>query len=175
MPNHQALYDAARSFCEAVRDPTPSPDAKTSAILSHFAPDCLALEHGHTTLARFLGREYRGHAGVRAYFDTLADLLSCTDMHFPEYTVDVDHRRVWVLGSALFTWNKPSTPGALGNAWRETLVYRLEFDEVCRLTRYEVWADTGAAHLASKGQLPPENLHPSAMQGGRSASGKARS
>jgi len=165
MPDHQALYDAAKSFCDTVKDPTLKGDTKTEALLSHFAPDCLALEHGHTTLARFLGKEYRGPQGVKAYFDTLAGLLSYTDMHFPEYTVDVDHRRVWVLGSAMFTWNKTIQPVTLGNAWRETLVYRLEFDDQCKIKRYEVWADTGAAHLASRGQLPPENLTSSSSNG----------
>ena len=48
---------------------------------------------------------------------------------------------------------KPSSFEAVGNvmveAYKETFVYRLRFNELCQISAYEVWADSGAAYKAS--------------------------
>lgn len=40
-----------------------------------------------------------------------------------------------------------------GNEWNERFAYMLDFDDEGKVTDYQVWADSGAAYLASKGQL----------------------
>lgn len=69
-------------------------------------------------------------------------------MHFTEYVVDDAARKVVVRGKARFTWR------ATGQGWEEEFVYVLGFDaEEDRVERYEIWADTAAALLASRGEL----------------------
>ena len=68
-------------------------------------------------------------------------------MHFSEYIVDVEERRVAVKGKAEFTWISTN------QKWNETFAYALDFDEKNKVTRYQVWADSGAAYLARIGEL----------------------
>ncbi|KAI1761016.1 hypothetical protein GGR53DRAFT_507069 [Hypoxylon sp. FL1150] len=138
------LLAAATAFCEAFAQKK-SPDE----IMSHFStsPDILAYEHGLKELAPFLGREFRGRDGVREYFQTISSCLSYDNMQFADYVVDAAENRVAVRGTARFTWTSS------GEGWDEVFAYALRFDEERKVTRYEVWADSGAAYLASKGQL----------------------
>ncbi|KAI1144368.1 hypothetical protein F5Y05DRAFT_407764 [Hypoxylon sp. FL0543] len=138
------LLEAATAFCEAFAQKKP-PDE----ILHHFSPsDAIrAHEHGLPELAPFLGREFRGRAGVREYFQTVAACLSYEDMRFADYVVDAAENRVAVRGTARFT------AAATGESWDEVFAYALTFDDDRKVVSYEVWADTGAAYLASKGQL----------------------
>ncbi|KAI1427036.1 transcription elongation factor S-II [Xylaria sp. FL1777] len=55
--------------------------------------------------------------------------------------------KVVVRGMARFTWTET------GHSWDETFVYVLRFDARAKLTRYEIWADSGAAYLARRGEL----------------------
>jgi len=48
-----------------------------------------------------------------------------------------------VRGRARFTWK------STGKAWDEIFVYRIQLDEEGKVLVYEVWADSGAAYLAS--------------------------
>lgn len=134
--------------------------------------EILAYEHGLPQLAPFLGRPFRGREGVLRYFRTLAECLSYEGMRFPAaasaaaacddkgesegidngdkgWIVDTAARKVSVKGQARFTWT------ATGESWDEVFAYVLTFDdgEVPKVKRYEVWADTGAAWLASRGEL----------------------
>ena len=59
-------------------------------------------------------------------------------------------RKVSAKGKARFKWVEGA--GA-GNWWDETFAYVLDFDEEGKVTDYQVWSDSGAAYLASKGQL----------------------
>jgi hypothetical protein len=61
--------------------------------------------------------------------------------------VDIEERKVAVKGEAEFKWI------ATENKWDETFVYVLDFDEEDKVKRYQVWADSGAAYLARKGEL----------------------
>ncbi|KAI2626562.1 hypothetical protein GGR54DRAFT_476577 [Hypoxylon sp. NC1633] len=146
MPHHKRadLLEAATAFCNSFASQAP-PDT----ILAHFSssPDTLAIEHGQRALAPFLGREYRGLQGVRAYLETVASCLTYADMRFSDYIVDAAADRVAVRGAATFTWT------ATGESWDEVFAYALTFDEQRKLLRYEVWADSGAAYLASQGRL----------------------
>jgi hypothetical protein len=107
----------------------------------------LCLEHGLSRLAPFLGNAFRGSVGVKEYFGIIANLLSYEKMQFSDYIVDGDERVVSVRGQARFTWK------STGNSWDEVFIYRLQLDAEGKIKVYEVWADSGAAYLASKGEL----------------------
>lgn len=146
MPHHKraTLLSAAESFCNAFASQKPLDD-----ILAHFSTthDIMAHEHGLQQLAPFLGRQYTGHQGVKEYFETLASYLSYEHMKFSTYVVDAAENRVSVRGEATFTWTRT------GQSWDEIFTYVLALDEDGKVVKYEVWADSGAAYLASKGQL----------------------
>ncbi|KAI8960299.1 hypothetical protein F5Y11DRAFT_349661 [Daldinia sp. FL1419] len=146
MPHHKRadLLNAATTFCESFAQKK-SPDE----ILSHFSSsaDILAYEHGLRGLAPFLGREFRGRDGVQEYFNTISSCLSYEDMRFADYIVDAAENRVAARGTAKFTWT------ATGESWDEVFAYALKFDDQHKVVSYEVWADSGAAYLASKGRL----------------------
>ncbi|KAI0883531.1 uncharacterized protein GGS22DRAFT_167263 [Annulohypoxylon maeteangense] len=146
MPHHKRaqLLEAATAFCTSFAEKKPLDE-----ILDHFSasPDILAYEHRLSQLAPFLGREFRGRAGVQMYFEKVSSCLDYEDMRFADYVVDAMESRVAVRGTARFTWV------ATGESWDEVFAYALVFDEGCRVLRYEIWADSGAAYLASQGRL----------------------
>jgi len=139
------LLDAATSFCQAFATQAP-PD---KILLNHFSgtESISVLEHGLPQLAPFLGREFTGADGVRKYFALIAGCLAYRDMRFSNYVVDPVTNKVSVRGQARFTWT------ATGQGWDEVFTYVLAFDHDFKVTSYEIWADSGAAYLASKGQL----------------------
>jgi len=111
-------------------------------------------EHGLPQLAPFLGRDFRGLEGANEYFGLLGKYLSYEDMRFVEFVADAGEEsrergggKVAVRGKAKFTWTETK------QSWDETFVYVLRFDDACKLTRYEIWADSGAAYLARRGEL----------------------
>jgi len=138
------LLSAAQSFCAAFADQKPPKE-----IFSHFSAsdDVLALEHGLPQLAPFLGREFRGHAGLQEYFRILSAALSYDHMRFRDFVVDPEASKVSCRGEATFTWT------STGQSWDEVFTYVLEFDDDNKVKVYEIWADSGAAYLASKGLL----------------------
>ena len=140
----QRLSDAARRFCDDF-----ARGASIDTILTHFsnARPCEVLEHGLSRFAPFLGSPFRGRDGVRHYFYTVAALIAYDNMRFSEYIVDAEVRKVSVKGTAVFTWI------ATGNSWDETFAYVLDFDDQDKITRYQIWGDTGALYLASQGHL----------------------
>ncbi|KAI1413027.1 hypothetical protein F5Y13DRAFT_162329 [Hypoxylon sp. FL1857] len=146
MPHHKRaeLLEAATAFCDSFAQKNPPEE-----ILSHFSSsnDILAYEHGLKALAPFLGREFRGREGVQEYFEIISSRLNYEDMRFADYIVDAAENRVAVRGTAKFT----ST--ATGESWDEVFAYALKFDDERKVVGYEVWADSGAAYLASKGLL----------------------
>jgi hypothetical protein len=173
MPNltRADLLEAAKAFCDAF-----AKKKSVDEILSHFAfpsttsatgdgsnnknddergsdseNEILVHEHGLPELAPFLGRDFRGSKGAREYFEAMGSCLSYEDMQFVEFVVDSGEEggrgKVAVRGQARFTWTET------GQSWDETFVYILCFDSRAKLTWYEVWADSGAAYLARKGEL----------------------
>lgn len=98
-------------------------------------------------MAQFLGRSFDGLDGVRSYLETITTLLSYENMEFSEFIVDAEARKVVCKGKAKFTWIETR------ESWQETFVYMLDFDDEGKITDYQVWADSGAAYLASKGKL----------------------
>jgi hypothetical protein len=140
----QHLLLAAQAFCDAFAEQKPSEE-----ILSHFSNsnDALALEHGLQLLAPFLGREFHGQDGLKQYFELLSSNLSYENMTFSNFVVDPETSKVSVRGEARFTWT------STGQAWDEVFTYVLEFDDHNKVKVYEIWADSGAAYLASKGLL----------------------
>ncbi|KAI0907952.1 transcription elongation factor S-II [Ustulina deusta] len=167
----EELLAAATAFCESFARKKPLEE-----ILSHFSPDEMVVvhEHGLPRLAPFLGRDFRGLEGARRYFETVRGCLSYEDMRFVEFVADTftplgsdggdpgdgggvgvggaggeggGGGKVAVRGRARFTWTET------GLSWDETFAYLLRFDARAKLARYEVWADSGAAYLARRGEL----------------------
>lgn len=138
------LLSAAQQFCE---DFSNKKDITT--LISHFSAthQVTAIEHGEPVLAPFLGRPFVGLAGVQKYFETVASLLSYENMRFSDFVVDPEAHKVAMKGRARFTWMSTK------ESWDETFSYILDFDEEHKVVVYQVWADSGAAYLASKGKL----------------------
>ncbi|KAK4650432.1 hypothetical protein QC762_707350 [Podospora pseudocomata] len=143
-PSKASLLSATTSFCHSLSAQSPP-----STILSHFSssPDTLIYEHGLPQLAPFLGREFKGPSGLKEYFHLLSKHLAYKDMHFSNYFADPEALKVSVRGEATFTWLSTN------QSWDEVFTYVLEFDNDNKLTKYEIWADSGAAYLASQGLL----------------------
>lgn len=149
-PTRAQLLQAAQALCSAF-----AAKADVGTLLAHFSSthQISALEHGLPVLAPFLGRPFAGRAGpssVPAYFELLQQHLTYEDMSFGPYVVDAEASRVSVKGSAKFTWAEGE---GKGQAWDETFVYILDFDQDAKVTDYQVWADSGAAYLARKAEL----------------------
>ncbi|KAF9223992.1 transcription elongation factor S-II [Gyrodon lividus] len=142
--SRQLLLDAAKCLCDDFAQ-----KKIPEILLSHFSEThpCTAVEHGLPAFAPFLNRSFNGRGGVLEYFSTIASLLTHKNMRFSEYFVDTEARKVSVMGMATFTWISTE------ESWDETFTYVLDFDDENKVTGYQVWADTGAAYLASKGQL----------------------
>ncbi|KAJ2920594.1 hypothetical protein H1R20_g16500, partial [Candolleomyces eurysporus] len=136
------LLKAAVTFCTSFSQ---GKDVESILALFSTTHPVAAVEHGDPSLAPFLGRTFEGKEGVKRYFEVIGSLLSYKNISFGEYAVDVEERKVAVKGKGTFTWIET------GKAWDETFAYVLDFDEDAKLTRYQIWSDTGSAYLASKG------------------------
>jgi hypothetical protein len=140
----QQLLEAAQTFCTSFASQKPPEE-----IFGLFStsPDVTAYEHGLPQLAPFLGREYKGQDGIKKYFSVISSHLSYENMRFSNYIVDELEGKVSVRGEAKFTWTSS------GQSWDEVFSYQLAFDENCKVLKYEIWADSGAAYLAGRGEL----------------------
>jgi hypothetical protein len=143
-PSREKLGQSAHSFCDAFAE-----KKKLDAILSLFSTthEVSVIEHGLSILAPFLGRPFIGISGVRQYFELIGSLLSYKDISFSQYVVDPESMKVSVKGKGTFTWLSTK------QSWDETFTYTLDFDEELKVTQYQIWADSGAAYLASNGKL----------------------
>ncbi|KAL1859198.1 hypothetical protein Plec18167_007868 [Paecilomyces lecythidis] len=163
------LIEPARTLCNAFASASP-----VSELVRCFTSDPMPIahEHGHSSLAPFLGRTFTGQEGITKYFDLLTQYLSFENMRFDpedEWVVDPETLTVCLRGRARFIWK------ATGEGWYETFCYRLGLAEDIsqdgkggyKVQEYRVWADTGAAYLASKNQLK-------ALEGQKEATGKAK-
>lgn len=140
----QALLQAAENFCTAFASNTPAEE-----LVSFFSTlyEPTALEYGEPALAPFIGRPFVGRAAVLKYFELLASLLTYENMDFAGFVVDAEARKVACRGRAVFQWR------STGQSWDETFAYLIDFDDELKVTDYQVWADSGAAYLASQGAL----------------------
>ncbi|KLO08562.1 transcription elongation factor S-II [Schizopora paradoxa] len=138
------LLFSAQAFCDAFRDAKPIDE-----ILGHFSSTdgVVAIEHGLPQLAPFLGRNFSGLDGVKQYFETISSVLKYKDMCFSGFVVDEEARKASMKGKACFTWL------STGQSWDEVFAYTLDFDAEGKIKKYEVWADSGAAYLAGRGEL----------------------
>lgn len=158
-PSREMLLSAAICLCTDFTS-----KSSTEAMLAHFTTRTppTAIEHGHPSLAPFVGRTFDGREEVGRYFELLRRLLAFDNMWFNDFVVDTVRSKVSCQGHARFTWI------ATGQWWNETFTYMLDFvDEGAQMLvgggglglqdvkvlRYQVWADTGAAYLASRGEL----------------------
>ncbi|KAL2156269.1 hypothetical protein VTH82DRAFT_1014 [Thermothelomyces myriococcoides] len=145
-----ALLASATAFCEAFAAAT-DPDEMLERHFTREQANILVHEHGLPRLAPFLGRDFRGADGLHEYLALVSGCLSFEKgdggMRFGEYVVDPEARKVSVRGRARFTWK------STGQSWDEVFTYVLAFDREHRVEKYEIWADTGAAWLASRGEL----------------------
>ncbi|KAJ0424230.1 hypothetical protein BJY00DRAFT_309603 [Aspergillus carlsbadensis] len=141
--------------------------ADLPTLLSAFttSPPPQAHEHGLQSLAPFLGRTFTGRDGITNYFNILNELLRIESMSFDdekEWVVDGESMAVALRGKARFVAKET------GEKWDETFVYRISLAEDeggngggggFKVRAYEVWADTGAAYLARKGELNKVHGH----------------
>lgn len=139
------LLEAAVNFCEAFAAQK-SPE-QLAGFFSDEDDEILVLEHGLPQLAPFLGREFRGSAGLGEYLGIISRCLTYANMRFGNYVVDAAAGKVSVRGEATFTWTSTR------QNWDEVFTYVLAFNDCLKVTKYEVWADSGAAYLAGKGEL----------------------
>ena len=146
LPSYASLLNSATSFCTAFASHTSPPDLLHNHF-THHHPSIRVHEHGLPQLAPFLGRTFTGASGLAEYLSLVSSSLTYSDLHFTSYLVDAAARQVCVRGRGRFTWT------STGQSWEETFVYLLGFDEEGRVEGYEVWADTGAAWLAGRGEL----------------------
>ncbi|KAL3453747.1 hypothetical protein BJX65DRAFT_301566 [Aspergillus insuetus] len=135
--------------------------ADLSTLLSTFttSPPPEAHEHGLQSQAPFLGRTFTGRDGITNYFNILNELLGIESMSFDdekEWVVDAESMAVALRGKARFVAKET------GEKWDEAFAYRISLAEDegsngggggLKVRVYEVWADTGAAYLAMKGEL----------------------
>lgn len=101
-------------------------------------------EHGLPELAPFIGRSFYGIQGITDYFTIISNTLEYEDMYFYDYSVDIEKKVVSVRGKAKFIWKSTT------KYWNEIFIYRIQLDNEYKILIYEVWADTGAAYLASQ-------------------------
>lgn len=150
-PQHSRsdLLSAATAFCDAFKSKQPVEDILQRHFSSARADDIIVFEHGWKQLAPFVGREYKGLEGARAYFALIAECLEFEDMHFTNFVVDPESNQVSARGQAHFEWKD-------GQGWDEVFAYILEFDPELKVVKYEIWADAGAAYLARMGALRSE-------------------
>ncbi|KAI1154213.1 transcription elongation factor S-II [Nemania diffusa] len=177
------LLAAARAFCDSFArkrpveeilshfsssppspssiSPAPPPAATAPATDDGSESGILVREHGLPQLAPFLGRDFRGLRGARRYFEIVGACLRYEDMRFVAFVAggaaeegegegesdENEGGQVAVRGRARFTWRET------GQSWDETFVYVLCFDARAKVRRYEIWADSGAAYLARRGEL----------------------
>lgn len=155
----QLLQEPVQDLLDAFKNPDPEdPDQLLSTFTTN--PKPLAHEHGLPQLAPFLGRSFQGQEGISTYFDLLSSYLDIENMTFePEETwiVDESCMAVSLRGTATFIWKQTQ------QAWDETFSYRIKVAEdvsddaekhgSLKVSEYQVWADTGAAYLASLGEL----------------------
>ncbi|TFY57693.1 hypothetical protein EVG20_g8444 [Dentipellis fragilis] len=143
-PSRTELIDAFNSFVGALAS-----GGDMANIVAHFSksqsPE--VIEYGLTVLAPFLGRPYVGADGVAEYFNTIGTILTWKDMGYYEHVVDPVVRKVSAKGKATWTWK------STGQSWQETFTTTVDFDDELKVKRYQVWADSGAAYLASRGEL----------------------
>ncbi|KAL5002424.1 hypothetical protein BDV10DRAFT_120607 [Aspergillus recurvatus] len=149
------LTNATQSLLDAF-----STSSDLPTILNTFTtiPPPTAHEHGLPQLALFLGRTFTGLDQVEEYFTLLNEHLRIESIQFDdqkEWTVDLETGVVCLKGYARFV-SKESEEG-----WDEVFIYRIGLAEdeekkekkKVKVRSYEVWADTGAAYLAAKGEL----------------------
>jgi len=138
------LLAAAKGLCEAFAQGKP-----ISELLGFFTEhEAIAIEHGHPSIAPWLGQEYIGHKEIGEYFQMISDNLSFENMKFGEWFVDEDKFRVGVNGDARWTFKET------GKSWDEKFTYVLDYAEgeterepsvrEVKLRKYAVWADSGA-------------------------------
>jgi hypothetical protein len=109
----------------------------------------------------FIGRDFVGISGMGEYFDMLAQYLSYSDMTFEDednWVIDSQNMTICLRGRARFTYK------STGDSWLETFMWRITLSEDLgesepdvgqglKVQEYRVWSDTGAALLASRGEL----------------------
>lgn len=153
------LLEAVQSLLQALANPDPKiPDQLLSTFTTN--PKPLAHEHGLPQLAPFLGRCFTGQDGISTYFNLITSYLEIKNMAFgseESWVVDESCMTVALRGTATFIWKETR------QAWDETFAYQIKLAEdmsddpgkkgSLKISEYQVWADTGAAYLASLGKL----------------------
>ncbi|KAJ5864597.1 uncharacterized protein N7529_006513 [Penicillium soppii] len=153
------LLEPIQTLLQVLTNPDPNiPNQFSSAFTT--SPKPVAYEHGLPQLAPFVGRSFTGQEGISTYFNLLSTHLEIKNMAFESeenWVIDESCMSVALRGTATFIWKKTR------QAWSETFAYRIKLAEdvsddpekkgCLKVSEYQVWADTGAAYLASLGKL----------------------
>lgn len=156
MPSRADLVTGTIALCAAF-----STGADIPTLLSTFttSPTPCIYEHGLSSLAPFLGRTFSGQDGLTRYFNLLSEKLGVEGMDLDgekDWIVDTENAVVCLKGKARFVSK------ATGQGWNEVFIYKISLAEEegdgegkdgWKVRVYEVWADTGAAYLAARGEL----------------------
>ena len=133
MSTIEELKCIARKVLEVLAAPT---DSKIAAA---FDSHVVIHEHGpETTALPFLGRDFTGFGGVKAYSHALSETLDMIRMEWVELVAEQTSSGMGgvVFAKGLGTFAVRQT----GKHWNETYVNRVEVNEEGKIVRYDVFA-----------------------------------
>ncbi|BGP43811.1 hypothetical protein JCM10450v2_008009 [Rhodotorula kratochvilovae] len=130
--------------------------APPSTFRSYFTtsrpPVCL--EHGplgHAALP-FLGEPFEGEERILRYYALIGSVLKGKGSTFDKADLLV-HERAKGLARAVWTGEAVWSVAATGKEWHEAVVWLFDVEKEegeWKIVRWEVWADTLSAYLASQ-------------------------
>ena len=141
LPSRDDLLRSTLDLCQRFADAKHSDIREILSCFSSSRPDdeIRLIDHGLPKRTPYLGRSFVGREGIQNYFETIvATHLSYENMVFSDCIIDVDTRVTSLRGKAFE-----------GKAWEEVFLFRIQLDEEGKIVVYEVWADSGAAYLAT--------------------------
>jgi ketosteroid isomerase-like protein len=138
------LLSSATTFCNAF---VQKQDLDT--ILSFFSSTgpVSIIEHGEKALTPFFGRSFEGLDEIRSFHEGAGTHIEFEETSLARYTVDAEAKRVACEGQTKLSWRET------GEGWVEIFVFMLDFDDEGKVTKHQIWSDTGSAYLAKLGTL----------------------
>ncbi|GAA5859173.1 hypothetical protein JCM8547_008902 [Rhodosporidiobolus lusitaniae] len=131
-----------------------APSTFTSYFTSSTLPTCI--EHGppgHSSLP-FLGRPFTGHAQIEEYYNLIGTILKGEGSRFNEEDLLVKEKEGRGKAKAVWTGEATWSVQKTGKEWEESVVWAFDLikEEAAewKIEKWEVWADTLSAYLASK-------------------------
>ncbi|GAA5891942.1 hypothetical protein JCM6882_007415 [Rhodosporidiobolus microsporus] len=136
--------------------------ASPSTFASYFVSDSsdsslpCCIEHGpsgHDALP-FLGRPFTSRDGILEYYQLISEVLKGKGGTYDEEDLLVKMREGGKRARAVWTGEAVWIVQKTGKEWKEAVVWAFDLGEVgdgeWKIQRWEVWADTLSAYLASR-------------------------